>query len=165
VLQKLSRSTLPPGGGAKARLPGGILGPFMRLFVSVTAGALLSLMSQATWAQSAADISPDPAFSSGFKFAEQSGENLFKSVCQACHMPNGEGATGAGSYPPLAADQALSDHGYPVSVVVFGKRAMPPFGDMMTNDQVAAVVNYLRTHFDNSYLDKITAEEVQAIRP
>jgi mono/diheme cytochrome c family protein len=35
----------------------------------------------------------------------------------------------------------------------------------MSNDQVAAVVNYLRTHFGNSYLDKVTAEEVQAMRP
>jgi mono/diheme cytochrome c family protein len=80
-------------------------------------------------------------------------------------MPSGEGATGAGSYPSLASDPALSDYGYPVYVVVFGKRAMPPFGDMMSNDQVAAVVNYLRTHFGNNYVDKVTAEEIQAIRP
>ena len=26
---------------------------------------------------------------------------------------------------------------------------MPPFGAMMSDDQVAAVVNYLRTHFGN----------------
>jgi mono/diheme cytochrome c family protein len=116
-------------------------------------------------AQSAADISADHTFSTGFKFAEQSGESLYKSVCQACHMPNGEGAIGAGSYPSLANDPTLGNYGYPVHVVVFGKRAMPSFGDMMSNDQVAAVVNYLRTHFGNSYLDKVTAEEVQAMRP
>jgi len=74
-------------------------------------------------------------------------------------MLNGEGATGAGSYPSLASDPALGDHGYPAYVVVFGKRAMPPLGDMMSNDQVAAVVNYLRTHFGNNYLDKVTAVE------
>jgi len=133
--------------------------------MGLTAGVLLSLPSQATLAQSAADISADPTFSGGFKFAEQSGESLFKSVCQACHMPNGEGATGAGSYPSLVSDPAFGDHGYPAYVVVFGKRAMPPFGDMMSNDQVAAVVNYLRTHFGNNYLDEVTAEEIQAIRP
>jgi mono/diheme cytochrome c family protein len=149
------------GGGAKWRLPGDTI----RLFKGLTAGAVLSLMSQATLAQSAADISTDHTFSAGFKFAEQSGESLYKSVCQACHMPNSEGATGAGSYPSLAGDPALGDHGYPAYVVVFGKRAMPSFGDMMSNDQVAAVVNYLRTHFGNNYLDKITAEEIQAIRP
>ena len=97
--------------------------------------------------------------------AKASGEEIYRHVCQACHMPNGEGATGAGLYPSLAGDQALGNYGYPVYVVVFGKRTMPPFGDMMSNDQVAAVVNYLRTHFGNDYVDKVTAEEVQAIRP
>ena len=109
--------------------------------MGLTAAALLSLMPQATLAQSAADISADHTFSTGFKFAEQSGESLYKSVCQACHMPNGEGAIGAGSYPSLANDPALGNYGYPVYVVVFGKRAMPSFGDMMSNDQVAAVVS------------------------
>ena len=64
----------------------------------------------------------------------------------------------------LASDPALGNYGYPAYVVVFGKRTMPAFGDMMSNDQVAAVVNYLRTHFGNNYLDKITAEEIEAIR-
>jgi mono/diheme cytochrome c family protein len=137
----------------------------IRLLMGLAAGTLLTFTPQKTLAQSAADISADHTFSAGFKFAEQSGESLYKSVCQACHMPNGEGATGAASYPSLARDPALDDHRYPVYVVLFGKRAMPPFGDMMSNDQVAAVLNYLRSHFGNSYLSKVTAEEVQAIRP
>ena len=28
---------------------------------------------------------------------------------------------------------------------------MPPVGAMMSDDQVAAVVNYVRTHFGNQY--------------
>jgi mono/diheme cytochrome c family protein len=151
---------LPPTSGAKPKL----LGDAIRLFAGLTAAALLALTPQATLAQSAADISADHTFSVGFKFAEQSGEALYKNVCQACHMPNGEGANGAGSYPPLASDPALGDHGYPAYVVVFGKRAMPPFGDMMSSDQVAAVVNYVRSHFGNNYLDKVTTEEIEAMR-
>ena len=41
---------------------------------------------------------------------------------------------------------------------------MPPFGDMMTDGQVAAVVNYLRTHFGNSYQDVVTASDVRDAR-
>ena len=41
---------------------------------------------------------------------------------------------------------------------------MPPFGSMMSNDQVAAVVNYLRTHFGNDYQDAVTAEDVRTAR-
>jgi mono/diheme cytochrome c family protein len=135
------------------------------LFQKAAAGILLSLMSQSVLAQSAADISAAPTFSTGFKFTEQSGESLYKSVCQACHMPNAAGATGAATYPSLAADPALVNRGYPAYVVIFGKRSMPAFGEMLSDTQVTAVVNYLRSHFGNSYLDEITVEEVHAARP
>ena len=34
---------------------------------------------------------------------------------------------------------------------------------MMSDDQVAAVVNYLRTHFGNDYQDEVTAEDVKVV--
>jgi mono/diheme cytochrome c family protein len=108
--------------------------------------------------------SPTP-LSTGFRFTEQTGEQLFASSCQGCHMPDGNGATGAGTYPSLSKDNNLGTSGYPVYVVVRGQRAMPPVGAMMSDDQVAAVVNYLRTHFGNQYTDAVTAEDVKRVRP
>jgi mono/diheme cytochrome c family protein len=35
---------------------------------------------------------------------------------------------------------------------------------MMNDDQVAAVINYLRTHFDNDYQDRVTVDDVKAVR-
>jgi mono/diheme cytochrome c family protein len=119
----------------------------------------LALSPFAAQAQSAAHFSPF------FRFTEQSGEELFANVCQGCHMPDGKGATGAGTYPSLAANKNLEAGGYPVYVVVRGQRAMPSFGAMMSDDQVAAVVNYLRTHFGNDFKDAVTAEDVKAVRP
>jgi mono/diheme cytochrome c family protein len=49
-------------------------------------------------------------------------------------------------------------------VVVNGKRAMPPLGDMMNDDQVAAVVNYVRMHFSNNYRDAVTPADAKAAR-
>ena len=108
---------------------------------------------------------PLTSLSAGFRFTEQSGAELFASVCQGCHMPDGGGATGAGTYPSLQKDSNLVTSGYPVYVVVRGQKAMPPVGAMMSDDQVAAVVNYLRTHFGNQYQDAITAEDVKRVRP
>ena len=54
--------------------------------------------------------------------------------------------------------------GYPIGVVVNGQRGMPRFGAMMNDEQVAAVVNYLRTHFGNDYRDAVTAEDVRTAR-
>jgi mono/diheme cytochrome c family protein len=120
---------------------------------------LLLVSPFATHAQSAAHFSP------AFTFTEQSGEQLFANICQGCHMPDGKGAAGAGVYPSLAANKNLEAGGYPVYVVVRGKRAMPAFAAMMNDDQVAAVVNHLRTHFGNDYKDAVTAEDVKGVRP
>jgi mono/diheme cytochrome c family protein len=79
-------------------------------------------------------------------------------------MPDGTGASGAGTYPSLAKNQNLQSSGYPITLVVRGQRAMPPFGDMMNDDQVAAVVNYVRTHFGNNYRDAVTAKDVKDAR-
>jgi mono/diheme cytochrome c family protein len=115
-------------------------------------------------AASAQDGRGNRTFSAGFAFAETTGEELFANICQGCHMPDGSGAAGAGSYPSLVADKNLEARGYPVYLVINGRRAMPPFGEMMTDAQIAAVVNYLRTHFGNSYQDAVTANEVREAR-
>ena len=103
-------------------------------------------------------------FSSGYRFVEMSGEELFNNVCRGCHMPDALGASGAGSYPSLAKNPNLQSGGYPITLVVRGQRAMPPFGDMMNDDQIAAVVNYVRTHFGNNYRDAVTAKDVKDAR-
>ena len=124
----------------------------------------LSLISAAALAQNATNNSLESALSAGFKFAGKNGEELYASVCQGCHMPDGKGATGAGAYPSIAGNDTLKASGYMLDVVVNGKRAMPPLGDMMSDDQVAAVVNYVRTHFSNNYRDAVTPADVKAAR-
>jgi mono/diheme cytochrome c family protein len=135
----------------------------LRAAVAMLISAALSPLSFMAHAQSAGHPS-EPALSAGFKFVEMSGEELFASVCRGCHMSDGKGATGAGTYPSLAGNRNLEARGYPVAVVVNGQRGMPPLGTMMSDDQVAAVVNYLRTHFGNKYRDTVTSEDVKIVR-
>jgi mono/diheme cytochrome c family protein len=97
-------------------------------------------------------------------FTEQGGEALFKNVCQGCHMPDARGAVGAGMYPALAKDPKLEVAGYPIAVVTNGQKAMPAFGGMMSDQQIADVVTYVRTHFGNNYKDKITPADVKSAR-
>jgi mono/diheme cytochrome c family protein len=126
--------------------------------------AFVSLIAPVAQAQNPAPSLAAPPLSTGFIFSERSGEALYANVCQGCHMPDGRGAIGAGAYPPLAGDKNLAAGGYPVAVVINGQRGMPPLGDMMNDDQVAAVVNYVRTHFGNHYQDAVTAADVKAVR-
>jgi mono/diheme cytochrome c family protein len=126
----------------------------------------MTILLQALSAASAQNVAPSspPALSSGYRFVETGGEQLFANVCQGCHMADARGATGAGSYPSLVADKNLEAAGYPLTIVVNGQRGMPAFGYMMSDDQVAAVVNYLRTHFGNDYRDAVAAEDVKQVR-
>jgi len=121
--------------------------------------AVLALIPAASLAQEGQRV-----FSSGYRFVEMSGEELFNNVCRGCHMADGAGARGAGSYPSLVHNPNLEASGYPLTLVLRGRRGMPPFGDMMNDDQVAAVVNYVRTHFGNNFRDAVTAREVKDAR-
>jgi mono/diheme cytochrome c family protein len=137
---------------------------FRKISVIVTMLAASLLVSCMAQAQRARLSGSEPVLSTGFGFTEKSGEQLFSSVCRGCHMPDAKGAAGAGTYPSLAGNRNLESSGYPIGVVVNGQRGMPSFGSMMSNDQIAAVVNYVRTHFDNSYRDEVTADDVKAVR-
>jgi len=48
--------------------------------------------------------------------------------------------------------------------VVNGQRAMPSFGSYLSDDQVANVINYVRTHFGNHYKDAVSPAAVKAAR-
>jgi mono/diheme cytochrome c family protein len=58
----------------------------------------------------------------------------------------------------------LASTAYPLALVVNGRNGMPPFGDLLTDQQVAAVVNYVRSHFGNGFADEATAADAKAAR-
>jgi mono/diheme cytochrome c family protein len=140
--------------------------------VGVAASTAFALATSGTLAQESEAFAEDqpldsaePTLSDTSNFSEEAGAALYASVCQACHMNEGQGAVGAGKYPALAKNENLEASGYPVSVVVQGLKGMPPVGQMMSDEQVAAVVNYVRTHFGNNYKDDpVTAQDVADVR-
>jgi len=97
-------------------------------------------------------------------YPQQSGEDLYRGLCQGCHMPDAKGAVGAGAYPALAHNARLAAGIYPITVVVKGQRAMPSFGEDLSDEQIANVINYVRTHFGNRYQDAVTPAAVKAAR-
>jgi mono/diheme cytochrome c family protein len=126
--------------------------------------ALLAL-SLAAAATPVVAQSPDGRFGNPARFVPMTGEGLYADICQGCHMPGGVGAVGAGAYPALALNPKLAAAGYPLTLVIRGRNGMPPFGDLLTDEQVAAVVNYVRSHFGNHFADDVTAADAKAARP
>ena len=116
----------------------------------------------------------DAAFTSGVGLDSANGAEIYSHICQGCHMPQGQGAVGAGRYPKLAGDPALSSWQYVALTVLNGKNGMPPFGlaadrvleirsAHLSDAQVADVVNHVRSSFGNRYKDKINARQVAAL--
>jgi mono/diheme cytochrome c family protein len=97
-------------------------------------------------------------------FAQQDGEQLYQTICQGCHMPDAQGAQGAGAYPALAHNKRLIAGAYPVYTVIQGRKGMPSLANYLSDAQVAAVVNYVRTHFGNHYTDPVSPDLVKAAR-
>jgi mono/diheme cytochrome c family protein len=91
------------------------------------------------------------------------GEQVYRAVCQACHMADAKGATGAATIPALAGNPALASPEYPLTIISTGRGAMPPLADTLTPTQIAAVVTYIRTHFGNHYPAIVTPAKAKAV--
>jgi mono/diheme cytochrome c family protein len=127
---------------------------------SLSAFAILPVVAALADQPSPGDIS----LSQGRGFEEQGGEALYRGVCAACHQPDAKGAVGAAAYPALAANKNLASADYVEEVLRDGLRSMPPVGRMMSDEQAADVINYVRTHFGNNYEDAVSAPDVKAAK-
>jgi len=64
-----------------------------RLFIAGAVGlTFMSLALPAAYADEETRSRPQGPLSTGFRFTESTGEELFASACQGCHMPDGNGA-------------------------------------------------------------------------
>lgn len=103
-------------------------------------------------------------FSTQGRFGESTGAAVYAGICAGCHMPNGQGATGAATYPSLANNPRLAAKAYPIAVVLHGQRAMPAFAQLLTNQQIADVVDLIRHSFGNNAADTTGPTDIQQAR-
>ncbi|HEX7389819.1 MAG TPA: c-type cytochrome [Acidiphilium sp.] len=99
------------------------------------------------------------------------GGALYAKNCAACHQANGEGV--ANVFPNLKGNQAA--WGGPaddtISAILGGLPpwhpngpAMPAFGSILNDHQIAAIANYVRTAWGNPGVADATAAQVLALR-
>jgi mono/diheme cytochrome c family protein len=104
----------------------------------------------------------------------QRGANVYKDQCETCHQPKGEGVPRV--YPPLANNPAITmrnpvnavrivlNGGFPPSTEGNPRPyGMPPFHQDLGNEDVAAVVTYIRRSSGNNS-EPTTAAEVARSR-
>ncbi|MDD2762833.1 MAG: cytochrome c [Opitutaceae bacterium] len=102
------------------------------------------------------------------------GKRIFMSNCSACHQPSGQGIPGV--YPPLAGSEWVQGpetriirivlHGLSGPITVKGgqfNNAMTAFGPLLKDEQIAAVLTYIRSDWDNN-APPVSPDRVKEIR-
>ena len=102
------------------------------------------------------------------------GAALYAQQCSACHQATGLGL--AGAFPPLSGSEWVTgEPEVPIKILLSGMTgpvevkgavyngAMPAFGGVFDDAEIAAVVSYIRSSWDNS-ASEVTAEQVAALR-
>jgi mono/diheme cytochrome c family protein len=101
------------------------------------------------------------------------GQKIYNQYCMACHQSNGMGASGR--FPPLnGTDWVTGDKERLVHLILNGMEGaievngeiydgVMPQHSFLNDDQIADVLTYIRTHFENK-AGSISAEEVESYR-
>lgn len=105
----------------------------------------------------------DQAAAGGEAMSEQElldlGQQVYSANCSSCHQPGG---TGAANFPALQGnDFVTGDPIQVIQVVLNGRNAMPGFGGVLSDQEVAAVVSHIRTSWGNE-APVVQVEQVQA---
>ncbi|HLH91992.1 MAG TPA: cytochrome c [Xanthobacteraceae bacterium] len=132
-----------------------IIPDVMHLRSALGAGAALAVIG-ALWtgpirAQSPAQ--PQPAQ------LRTGSEVYMQARCFACHGEFGFGGAG----PRFRGDRFLGLTDYVIGQILVGRDIMPPYGETLSDDQVAAVATYVRNSWGNRF-GPVQPQQVAAIR-
>ena len=84
----------------------------------------------------------------------EAGRTVYQTLCQACHQANGRGLDKLA--PPLIGSEfaLASSVTVPIGIVLNGKEGtialMPPLGSVLTDDQIAAALTYIRREWGHT---------------
>ena len=100
------------------------------------------------------------------------GKEIYTVFCVSCHLPNGKGVEK--TFPPLAkSDYLMNKRDLSIKAIKFGQNGkivvngitynnvMAPLG--LTDQEIADVMNYITTSWDNTNKKMITKAEVSEI--
>jgi mono/diheme cytochrome c family protein len=135
--------------------------------------------AMAVYLKGIAEPSPPPAASSALPTTESSllvslGKTVYDKNCASCHGAQGEGKPP--HWPPLANNQSIEMQSAvnPIRMVLNGgyppgtkgnpmPYGMPPFAGLLSDNEVAAVVSYIRTAWGNRGTP-VSAREANELR-
>jgi mono/diheme cytochrome c family protein/glucose/arabinose dehydrogenase len=164
------------GGGGRGRGSAG--GPTLKLTKEPALSALASgdagdlgkraaaVLARVAWPGKAGVATVAPLTAEQQKrFA--AGREVYQNLCVACHQADGRGREKVAT-TLVESDFALGTPGIPIRVLINGKEGavglMPPLGTVLSDEQIAAVLTYVRREWGNTGTP-IDPATVAKIRP
>jgi cytochrome c oxidase subunit II len=99
-----------------------------------------------------------------YTLAEQMdrGAKVYATNCAACHQANGKGA---GAFPALDGSKvALGPKAGNFTILINGKGAMPKWGGVLSDGDLAAVMTYYRNAWGNKTGEVVQTQEFASVR-
>lgn len=127
-----------------------------------------SVLARVEWPGKPGAAAPIPPLTPDEQQRFNAGQEVYKNLCQACHQPDGRGQD---KLAPnlLGSPLALASPDIPVRILMNGKEGptglMPPVGSTLSDDQIAAVLTYIRREWgqDGSPVDVATVRQVRTM--
>ena len=124
------------------------------------------IVDRIDWPGKPAPVATGPKLTADEEKRMAAGEKLYTNFCVGCHLATGQGTQG-GSTDLVASKLVVGNPGVVMRVLLSGKDGksglMPPLGSSMNDEQVAAVITYLRRAWGHA-ATPVAAAEVQEVR-
>ena len=126
-----------------------------------------ALMARVEWPGKPGAAAPVTPLTADEQVRFRAGEEVYKNICQACHQLDGRGQEKLA--PSLVGSElALARAEVPVRILLSGKEGavglMPPVGSVLSDDQIAGVLTYVRREWgqDASPVTPALVKDVRA---
>ena len=127
-----------------------------------------SVLARIEWPGKRGVAAAAPPLTAEEQLRFNAGQEIYKNICIACHLPDGRGQEKLA--PTLVGSVlALAQPDIPARVLLNGKQGpvglMPPLGQVFTDDQIAAVLTYIRREWGQTGtpVDATTVRGVRAL--
>jgi mono/diheme cytochrome c family protein/glucose/arabinose dehydrogenase len=172
-----------PGGarafnGAEPDSSANRAGPMIRLasqpvgFVALSSGSsalsvrAAKVLARVSWTGKPGAAEAPAALSSAEQERFNAGEDVYKNLCQACHQADGTGQERLGANL-VGSALATGTAETAARVLLHGKEGsiglMPPLGSVLTDDQIAAALTFVRRSWGNS-ASAVSPDTIKQVR-
>ena len=168
----------PAGGRGRGRGRPGASGPALKLTREPALSALAasdrgelgkraaSVLARMEWPGKAGAKAVAPLTAEEQRRYE-AGREVYRNLCAACHQPDGRGREKVAP-SLLASELTLAPPSIPVRILINGKEGpvglMPPLGSVLSDEQIAAVLTYIRREWGQTG-SPVDPAAVARIRP